>query len=306
MKSYKGNLVVVIDNALVVQCSQVEATPAGISIDDGRYLINENSLSHAWRLDPDEQLPTRELAEKSKIGTVMLSLEIAAGSYENETGRTAWKQADAPAIFGATFLTLTLLQNRTSEDVDIALSPQFLEWWKNHGGPAEYTDVLPFEVFSSCGNWQSRAVTIEGLNGLAFRILHPLDTVMQKLLRIDPVKFELKDKGDIRKIIEALGPNPETLTEMLTENNLRYRPPVMEPGAHFRSMIEMHNAMKSNTQWLLTTFLPDTTYEDITTQAEERHLKALGNLVPVTKISIPKTIANILNARNIKTDLPTL
>lgn len=307
MNGYKGNLIIAIDNSLVVQCSHIEATPSGLSVDNGKYQIDENGLSHAWRLDPDGQLPAKELSEKSKIGSIMLGLELAASTYEKESGRVAWKKSDSPAIFGASSLTLSLLQNRTSEDVDIALSSEFLEWWTKNGGPAENTDALPLEVFSFCGNWQSRAATIEGLNGMSFRVMHPLDTVVQKLLRIDPIKFDLKDKGDIKQILDKLKPSPETLTEMLTENHLRYRPPIIEPGAHFRPMIQMHEAMKRNTNWFLSTYLPEKSYEEINFLAENRHLKALGGLAaPVEKLPLPESIASILNARNIKTDPQTL
>lgn len=233
----------------------------------------------------------------------MLDLELAARAYEKETGAAPWKHADAPVIFGAASLTLTLLENRTSEDVDLALSSEFAQWWNKNGsrdGTANMADVLPFDVFSLCGHWQSRVATITGLKGLVFRVIHPLDTVMQKLLRVDSVKFDLKDKGDISKTIAAIGPTRETLLELLTENRLRYRSPIIGPNKRFKMIMDTHFAMKRNTEWMLSLFLPGTTYDDIVLQSEERYLQSLGSLAAPAPMQIPKTVAEILRARSIE------
>src|SRR5579862_6819106 len=198
----EGNLVLVLDDEIVLRAKRVEVTDAGVLIDSGKYQVPASRLTHAWQLDPGAQISASVLAEKSRIGAGMLDLELAARAYEKDTASEPWRHANSPVIFGAASLTLTLLENRTSEGVDMAFSPD--------------------------------------------------------------------------------------------------RSPIMEPDQRFRQAAEAHLAMRRNTEWFLSEFLPGTTYEDMVIQSEERYLQSLGSLASPAPVSMPESVAEILRARSIE------
>ena len=101
-----------------------------------------------------------------------------------------------------------------------------------------------------------------GYKGTEFLVLHPLDTVTQKLLRISEEKFEIKDKPDIKAILTRLGTPEDSLRSILTENALRYYPNPLGKD-------EQNIAVERNTRWFCKNFLT-CNYEELVKQAIDR------------------------------------
>jgi hypothetical protein len=283
-KFLSGHIILAIDGEHILRAGKIEATPEGFLIDDGAMQIAASQLTHAWRIIGPETVPVKTLEERAKICGAILDLELSAEKFRKESGKQPWAAYDTPVIFGAASLALTLVPERTSDDVDMALSPEFIAWrrknWPSMGVTA--TETLPFGVFAYCGNWKSRATVCEGLTGITIRMLHPLDTAIQKLLRIKSPeeKFEKKDKGDIAKIIAALNPSEELLLNLLTENHFRYIEPAVEPGDRGRNQMLQYESIKSNTAWFLSQYLPGCSFEEICKLSFERRESELGRLIP--------------------------
>lgn len=291
----KGHFFLAIDNTLVVKARRIETTSDGLSIDEGAHLVPLDKLTHIWQVGANQTLPLNILEEKTKIGGVLLDIELSMAAYEKETGEPPFLQGEAPVIFGATSLALSILNERVSDDVDVALSPDFLHWrTKNwpHEGPG-FLDAPDIEgLFTEMGFWNRRCSRVAGMSGYEFRILHPLDTVMQKLLRRVPEKFELKDKGDIALILELLRPSEHTLLGLLTENPARYRQPIA-----VKAQRRGFEQVKKNTEWFLRTYLPSHTLEEVAGKAEERHEEKLGLLAGRSGVS---TLGKAIGAEQIE------
>ena len=134
-------------------------------------------------------------------------------------------------------------------------------------------------------------------------VKYPLDTAVQKLLRIKSTydKFEKKDKGDIVKIMAALNPSKEHILDLLTENHFRYIEPAVEPGNRGRAQLLQYDSIKANTTWFLSQYLTECPFEEIRKLTFDRRDAELGNLIPqepqkrVIPISNPLGAENILN-----------
>ncbi|HRJ74267.1 MAG TPA: hypothetical protein PLS03_18720 [Terrimicrobiaceae bacterium] len=292
----EGHFFLSIDDTFVVKARRIQPTSEGLSIDGGKHNIPFEKLTHVWQVGANQSLPLGELEEKTKIGGSLLDLELSMAAYEKETGLPPFHRGDAPVIFGATSLALTVLNERVSDDVDVALDPEFLTWRAGHWpyeGPG-FLDAPSIDgLFMEMGHWSRRCSRVAGMSGYEFRILHPLDTAMQKLLRRDSEKFELKDKEDITLILEALRPSQETLIGLLTENPARYRKPAAEVKAHRRH----YETVISNTQWFLNTFVPERTVDEIAGLSEQLHE---ANLEPLSARNHPATLAQAIGAQRIK------
>lgn len=299
-----GNFVLAIDNELVVKAKHIEATATGFSLNQGEMTVRSENLTHAWKIRGGQSLPLSVLDERTRIGGAILDMELCAKKYFADTQCEPWVASDSPVIFGAASLALTVINDRTSDDVDFALSDDFWKWrsknWSSLG--ITTSETLRLGVFTYCGNWRARASLVEGLEGTSFRVMHPLDTVMQKLLRIktEEQKFELKDKGDIRRIMSALQPSKEFVTHLLTENHLRYIEPVVEPGSRGRVELAQHSAIRENTTWFLQEFAPETSYDEICDRASQRHSDNIVGLTGRTQKSNIKNIAAALDAERLE------
>lgn len=167
-------------------------------------------------------------------------------------------------IFGSSSLALTLLPDRSTNDVDALATDKFADFVNSKGiGTDINVELLDEGLLKLLGPWTTRTSELVGPSGCQFRLVHPLDTVMQKLLRHSPDQFHEKDKGDIDGVLTALQPTPETLVNLLTENPARY---ARLPG-RFASQAE---AIERNTRWFLESYLPDLNFETIMQKSGDR------------------------------------
>lgn len=296
LRFQEGHFFLAIDNTFVVKARRIESTPNGLSIDGGKHNIPLDKLTHIWQVGANQSLPLGVLEEKTKIGGSLLDLELSMTEYERKTGNPPFGRGDEPVIFGATSLALSILDERVSDDIDVALAPEFLKWREANWpfeGPA-FLDTPNIDgLFVEMGRWNRRCSRVTGMAGYIFRILHPLDTVVQKLLRRDQEVFEVKDKEDITLILAALHPSDETLVSLLTENPARYRKPAVAVRSHRRN----YDTVIANTNWFLQTFLPGRTVKQIADLAEQLHEANLG---PLSGDRHSTTLEQAIGARRIE------
>jgi len=304
LRFHTGRFILAIKDEYVVKANRIDVVPGGYILDEGDLSIAANDLTHSWQISPTQPLPIVSLDERTRIGGAILDMELSISRFQAETKRSPFVLANAPVIFGAASLALTVLGDRTSDDVDFALDADFLRWRRDYWPSLGITqaETVPFGVFAYCGNWRSRATLLEGLEGNTFRLMHPIDTVMQKLLRIKSAdgKFEHKDKGDIIRIMSTLAPSRELISEMLTENSLRYQEPVIEPGHRGRAALAQFSSTKENTEWFLDQFLPNVTYDEIRERALQKHEQPIDVLEARSASKESTRISTIIEARRCK------
>ena len=83
-----------------------------------------------------------------------------------------------------------------------------------------------------------------GDSGVLFKVVHPLDTVSQKLLRLSESVFDTKDKEDIHQIVSILNPDRETVVKLFQEGSSRFG--LLEK--------DTSEAIRRNTQWFIDAF----------------------------------------------------
>jgi hypothetical protein len=227
------------------------------------------------------------LRDQDMLATFLM-LENNIIKYEKITGKKI-----SCCICGATSLSITLIPNRATEDIDIITNldenPPLDEFLNQQEQKTENpVEILDETSMFLMGKWRSRTSTLTGPQGKTFQILHPLDTLMQKLLRWDTEKFLEKDTHDITEILKAMKPSRETLIALLTENPFRY-------AQNTGFLAPASEAIQHNTQWLLDTFLPETTLDWIKKEAQNRHIKQLGKaaITTVQDIDLRQTIREI-------------
>lgn len=268
----EGHFFLALDDTFVVKARRIETTSAGLSIDEGTHLVFLDKITHVWQVSANQTLPLNVLEEKSEIGAVLADVESSLSAYEDETGEPPYLRDEAPVIFGADSLAFSILNDWVSDSVDVALSPDFLNW-----RGAGFFEVSKIEGSTiEMGSWNRRCSRVAGMSGYEFRILHPLDIVMQKLLQRVPEKFEMEDRGSISLIMELLRPSEQTLLGLLTENPARYRQPI-DVDAQRRG----YDQVQENTGWFLRNYLPAYTHAEVAGRAEDRHDEKLGLLAGV-------------------------
>ena len=210
------------------------------------------------------------------------NLEADLDEFCAQTKKSPLISARTAVLFQGTSEAFTLLPNRGKEDAATVPSLEFFAWRKaqptsSDSPPLEY---LPSNGFLYSGNWIDRALLVEGSKSYRFRILHPLDTVMLRLLRLPSSEsaFGQQDKEEIRRIMAEVKPSAAMLIELLTENHLRYLKPA--DTADLRNLLSAHQNISENTRWFLSRFLPDHSWEEICQMAFARHQKAMGRLLP--------------------------
>ncbi len=122
-------------------------------------------------------------------------------------------------IFRSAAITFGVDIQRNSEDIDYVVSEAFLAWAESrrkHDTDLA-VDLADEAIFNLCGKWRERTCFLQGLLETRFRLLHPMDVVMQKLLRRDPIEFEEKGIPDIQVILDKLRPTSEALMGLLTK-----------------------------------------------------------------------------------------
>jgi len=218
------------------------------------HRLQLDDIAIAYEVDPQHPAVQIDPGILSTITALdRLMAEFACGNPPHVT-----------TIFGSGSLALTLLPDRSTNDIVALATDKFAEFVN---GKSMETDInielLDEGLLKLLGPWASRTSELVGPMGSLFRLVHPLDTVMQKLLRYAPEQFHEKDKADIDAVLAALQPTPETLVNLLTENPARY---ARLPG-RFASQAE---AIERNTTWFLNNYLPGLDFEAIMQKTGDR------------------------------------
>ena len=196
---------------------------------------------------------TASQREAALVEITLVQIEYLAQRFLKER-KLSQEKLGAITIYGSSSLTLTILPNRISHDVDVAVSKDFREFIdavcaneRPALGQLEINTANPI-VLRFCGNYHQRSRKLTGSKQgelIPIEVLHPLDTLSQKLLRIPLDVFQQKDIPDIDKILRKLKPKRETLVRLLRESFERYTTAAPD---------EMRKAAGRNTRWLFKTY----------------------------------------------------
>jgi hypothetical protein len=196
-----------------------------------------------------------------------LMVEFAAGG-----------KPPAVVIFGSGSLALTLVPERSTNDLDTIVSDEFAEFVNDRSPETDIEiELLDERLLALLGSWSKRTSEIIGPLGCSLRMVHPLDTVMQKLLRFSERRFADKDQGDIEAVITALQPTRQTVVDLLTENPARYA----RLSGRFASQVD---AIERNTQWFLAKYLPDLDFTTIVRMTGDRYIEGVASAGMLPKV----------------------
>lgn len=270
-----GHFILVLADSTVLSAGKLEATHEGIvassaPLDSIKTILRPESIKKIWRAQ-DSALPAHQLEYFCEVGSAILSLEKALDAYHRETGKTPYT-SQGPLLFGASSLLFTLSPFRPSQDLDISVTEDFIEWSMSHWNPPLEIgiELATDDLLNLCGKWRERTTILEGLEGMHFRVLHPLDVLSQKLLRRSEQVFQERDAGDIDTIINRLNPSPDTLQALLTESEQRYNPTPHDPIRP-----RQDEAIARNTNWFLHRYLPHLSVEDLAREAWNKNKQRL-------------------------------
>ena len=267
-----GHFIVLLTEGDVIPANEIVARPDAIEIVASgiQTSVDPLQLKAIYELSvpstPEQIMNTaatpeeRECLCRALCGVI--EVEGLVGDFLNQKS-TSLASGLRLVLFGSTSLCLSVLPDRLSHDVDFACSHDFVAFCesrqrKSRGAVPEFVSS---RILSYLGAWDERSSSITGMKGTEILLLHPLDTVTQKLLRIDPARFETNDRDDIARVLGRLRPSADLLLNLLTENPARYRIPQEK---------EQAAAVRRNTQWFLNEFLPELTYEGIVAESERR------------------------------------
>jgi hypothetical protein len=278
IKIPKTPLIVIKHDGTIIKADILAPTPEGIEIRnwDGQIVSNLQIHDIASISKNEEMLP--KTACNNNIALILLKTEQIITEF-NHKRTTHWGLASRTPtinrliIFGSGSLNLTILPERVSHDLDLIAEDE--RAWMflrdeiatvSAGKPPIHASLHSGILLHFIPTWESRAATLKGAGGLPFIIVHPLDTISQKLLRTDEKTFREKDQEDIRLILQTLNPEPKAILTILQEGYMRFFNP---------NETEINAAIK-NTNWFLNTFLPNKKIqEDIITPAMEKREELL-------------------------------
>jgi len=275
-----GNHIVVLKNQVVLATTEIEPTPEGVTLRlagtetyvkiDDISVIYETGTINNFGIDP-------------AILSTLATLETGIREFEKQGGRPT-----DYTICGGSALALTIIPNRTTEDIDIIAKEGLEDFLAQKNPHLDYNLEFLNETALLMGDWTSRACTAIGPTGLNFRLMHPLDTIMQKLLRWSGEDFATKDWPDITSIIAILHPTDETLVKILTENPFRFT-------TGNGPISQITEAIAANTREFIKAFLPDVSYEKLTQIAYANHQKKLSraNILPLPNVDLRTKIKPI-------------
>jgi hypothetical protein len=263
MKTILGNHILVLKNQIVMAANEIEATPidAIVRLGGTESHVELGDIAAIYETGAIDKFPI-----DPAILSTLATLEAGIRNYERSGGRHC-----AYTICGGVSLALTLIPNRTTEDIDVVAREPIEEFLSKEKLHWDYSvEFIDETTLAPMGNWRSRTSVAVGPMGLEFQLMHPLDTIMQKLLRWSARDFAEKDWPDIGKIIEAINPSGETLTKLLTENSFRYNKAT-------GPMTIATDAIERNTRAFLEEYLPDVTYEKLSQLAFNKLESNLGS-----------------------------
>ncbi|MBI4626742.1 MAG: hypothetical protein HY736_26415 [Verrucomicrobia bacterium] len=252
----KGPFIIVAKTGAVFGATHVEATPEG-------YTIFLKGIQH--------QLKARDLEIVYAVDARKPAARIDPGLISTlvwlENALVEFNRKNPPThitLFGAGSLAFTILPERSTNDLDMIVSDELAAFLNAYDASTDVVvELLDENLLLLLGPWATRACEVIGPRGTAFRLVHPLDTAMQKLLRYDEERFIAKDQPDIEQIIAQLEPNEASLINLLTENPARY-------ARLMGRFAAQADAIERNTRWFLHRFLPQLTFEDIIRQTGDR------------------------------------
>jgi hypothetical protein len=252
----QGTYLIITKYGHVFGATSIEATETGIitKLKGIEHHLQLKDITQAFKVDPLHPAIQIDPGILSTLTTLdQLMVEFARGNPPHLT-----------TIFGSSSLALTLLPERATNDIDALATDKFAEFVNKKNIETDINvELLDETLLRLLGPWTTRTSELIGPLGSRFRLVHPLDTVMQKLLRFSEKQFLEKDQNDIHAILTTLRPTKETLIQLLTENPLRY---ARLPG-RFASQAE---AVERNTTWFLGTYLHNFSFEDIVQEAGNR------------------------------------
>ncbi len=219
-----------------------------------------------------------QVAQANEIAAGILRLERLVEEYRAARPESSRKLEIA--VFGAVSLALTVLPGSATGDMDVIANTDFIRFLENRRKETNLDlDILPPSFMIYLGNWRERASKLTGYKGTDFLVFHPLDTVAQKLLRIDEEKFQSKDWPDIVDVMSVFHPNEEGLVTLLTENPARFRMADETEEA----------AMKRNTAKFLAAYLPGWSMERLQQESKDRRQKQRqsAGFEPLPEIDMP-------------------
>lgn len=275
--SHVGNFVVTTHSGDVFAAEELKASAKGVQIKHGGGLsgtVASEEIDEIFKIQ-NPVMPLDQIRESNKLAATFVALENIIDSFAKERGvdREGLTRAHAFSIFGSSSLSLTVLPSRTSDDIDIVASVGFVEFVNANDFPRVEmsVEVIEPQIMFLMGDWKDRTCLMQGYRGTTFDVMHPLDTAMQKLLRMNHERFEIKDKADISAIMHRFHPSPETVLRLLSENPARYFP------APFGSN-DQNLAVKRNTEWFLSEFSPQMSYESLVKHSIEASEKITNKI----------------------------
>ncbi len=256
----QGRYVIITKSGMAFGATSVEAREADfiIRLKGLEHRLGLHDIAVAYEVDPTHRA--------AQIDPGILSTVAALEMLMAEFGRV--NPSHVTTIFGSCSLALTLLPDRSTNDLDAVASVEFQDFVNSKNAETDIAvEILGEDLLRLLGPWADRTSELRGPLGMRFRLVHPLDTIMQKLLRYREDHFVAKDQGDIEAILQALQPSKETLVNLLTENPARY---ARLPG-RYASQI---NAVERNTRWFLNAHLPEMTYDNILEKTGDRAIES--------------------------------
>lgn len=273
----QGQFIVTLTEGDIIPAQEIRAETEYIEISNQnlKTQIDYFMLHSIYEVDENttlEEILSRPQSQEEKNNlTHVLSgvLEIESLLKEFKSSHPHTRQKIA--IFGSASLILTIYPGRVSHDTDVALTSDFFMFCqekkrKSRGTTLEFS---PISLLNHLGRWEERSSHLTLLENHEILILHPLDTIFQKLLRLDSDRFHTNDKPDITKVIQTLNPSKKTLETLFTENHILYE----SPETSFQN-----KAFKNNLEWFLSEFCPELTYENLAKTAINQHVDLMVEL----------------------------
>jgi len=259
MKTEYGQFILLTRPGEILAADSIDGDGEWLMLKSGgvETSLYRDDLVKAYRVKQDG--PLAGVANSAQLGAGILRVEALVKEFK-ETHPSGGRPLEL-VLFGAASLALTILPSTTTQDLDMVAPGQFIEFLRNKKNQTNLDiEVLNPYILFYIGSWRERSCRLIGYHQTEIQVLHPLDTVAQKLLRIDREKFDIKDKPDINQVINLLRPNETTLLQILTENPARYR---------LADDSEL-DALERNTAWFTSEHLPNWDFARLKAESQKR------------------------------------
>lgn len=251
-----GQHTLVLKNQMVLAAQEME--PLGEDI-----LVRFRGTEVRVRIDQIAQIYATEHSYQFPIDSGLLptlaTFEEGITLYEAAGGESC--RYTISSVAGT---ALTIIFDRSSKAHQITANEPLAKFLSERL-EVEFVDE---GLLNLMGNWTSRISLGLGPMGHEFQLMHPLDTVMRKMLQWDIERFSAKDMADIDEIILTINPSSETIRGILSENPFRY--------AKAAGPLKMAtDAIEANTRLFLTRYLPGVSYDSIVIEANQKYFVAM-------------------------------